>query len=80
MVSFWVPILIRHLIFRVPKKVTIILTSTQIYIYILRLYGGYVGVLFGLYWGSTGIMEKKMEASVHFVYIMPQRASLGSRA
>ena len=29
MVPFWIPIIIRHLIFRVPKKGTIILTTTQ---------------------------------------------------
>ena len=30
MVSFWIPTIIRHLIFRVPKKGTIILTTTHI--------------------------------------------------
>ena len=30
MVPFWVPIIVRHLIFRVPKKGTIILTTTHI--------------------------------------------------
>ena len=30
MVLFWVPIIIRHLLFRVPKKGTIILTTTHI--------------------------------------------------
>ena len=30
MVPFWVPIIIRHLICRVPKKGTIILTTTHI--------------------------------------------------
>ena len=30
MVPFWVPIIIRHLIFRVPKKGFIILTTTHI--------------------------------------------------
>ena len=34
MVPFWVPIIVRHLIFRVPKKGTLILTTTHIYIYI----------------------------------------------
>ena len=34
MVPFWVPIILRHLLFRVPKKGTIILTTTHIYIYI----------------------------------------------
>ena len=29
-VSFWVPIIIRHLLFRVPQKGTIILTTTQV--------------------------------------------------
>ena len=29
-VPFWVPIIIRHLLFRVPKKGTIILTTTHI--------------------------------------------------
>ena len=29
MVKFWIPIIIRHLIFRVPKKGTIILTTTH---------------------------------------------------
>ena len=28
MVPFWIPIIIRHLIFRLPKKGTIILTTT----------------------------------------------------
>ena len=30
-VSFWVPIIARHLIFRVPKKGTLILTATHMY-------------------------------------------------
>ena len=30
MVPFWVLIIIRHLLFRVPQKVTIILTTTHI--------------------------------------------------
>ena len=30
MVPFWIPIIIRHLIFRAPKKETIILTTTHI--------------------------------------------------
>ena len=30
MAPFWIPIIIRHLIFRVPKKGTIILTTTHI--------------------------------------------------
>ena len=30
MVPFWVPIIIRHLIFRVPKKGTIIFTTTHL--------------------------------------------------
>ena len=34
MVPFWIPIIIRHLIFRVPKKGAIVLTTTHIYIYI----------------------------------------------
>ena len=34
MAPFWVPIIIRHLIFRVPQKGIIILTTTHIYIYI----------------------------------------------
>ena len=29
-VSFWAPIFIRHLLFRVPKKGTVILTTTHI--------------------------------------------------
>ena len=30
MVPFWVPMIIRHLIFRVPRKGTIILTTTHL--------------------------------------------------
>ena len=30
MVPFWIPIILRHLIFRVPQKGTIILTTTHI--------------------------------------------------
>ena len=30
MVPFWIPSIIRHLIFRVPKKGTIILTTTHV--------------------------------------------------
>ena len=30
MAPFWVPIIIRHLLFRVPKKGTIILTTTHL--------------------------------------------------
>ena len=30
MVPFWVPIIIRHLLFRVPQKGTLILTTTHI--------------------------------------------------
>ena len=32
MVPFWVPINVRHLLFRVPQKETIILITTHIYI------------------------------------------------
>ena len=32
MVPFWIPIIIRHLIFRVPQKGTIILTTTHLLI------------------------------------------------
>ena len=32
MVPFWIPIIIRSLIFRVPKKRTIILTTTHMYV------------------------------------------------
>ena len=45
MVPFWVPIIIRHLLFRVPKKGTIILTTTHVScqgVYWLRSVGGTV--------------------------------------
>ena len=32
MVPFWVPIIIRHLLFRVPKRGTIILTTTHMFL------------------------------------------------
>ena len=35
---FWIPILIRHLIFRVPQKGTIILTTTHMYYYWYQYY------------------------------------------
>ena len=37
MVPFWVPIIVQHLLFRVPKKGILILT-TPIYIYITDIY------------------------------------------
>ena len=36
MVPLWIPIVIRPLIFRVPKKGTIILTTTHIFIFLER--------------------------------------------
>ena len=50
MVPLWIPIIIRHLIFRVPN---IILTTTHIYIYIymcpLRGYIGYLYIYIYIY-------------------------------
>ena len=39
MVPFWVPIIIRPLIFRVPKKKTIILTTTHMEVYVVSPFG-----------------------------------------
>ena len=74
MVPFWIPIIIRHLIFRVPKKGTIILTwvwvqeSCEIVLNVignlLGLYTDYVRAMYSLYGFRKDvlpIMQNEME-------------------
>ena len=49
-VPFWVPIIIGHLLFRVPKKGTLILTTTQVGLNNLK------GSLKGYYKGSIRVL------------------------
>ena len=71
-VPFWVPIILRHLLFRVPQKGTIILTTTQVGFRVLfsrgsGFRGSFIGFLQG--WGLevSGFFVGSEEHILNFI-------------